>query len=219
MHTKFAQMPFGLNRMKGINVFVACFFLLDGFREVSSQPDSVKQFEQTIITVAQWGGTPAADSSRVHEIKLITLHHGGEEFKEDKDFATYLVKLQNWSRAEKKWIDIPYHYLVDFEGKIYEGRDIRYAGDTNTAYDPTGHALVCLPGNYEIQEPNEKQLRAIIDMFLWLCWKYKLPPEVIKGHKDVAEGTVCPGKNLSAFLENGFIKKEVAQRLKELQKN
>ncbi|MGH7595350.1 MAG: peptidoglycan recognition protein family protein [bacterium] len=188
-------------------------------RNASSQSDSTKHYDAPIITVAQWGGTPAQDTLRLHEIKFITLHHGGEEFKQDKDFATYLVNLQNWSRGEKKWIDIPYHYLIDFEGKIYEGRDIRYAGDTNTAYDPTGHALVCLPGNYEIQESNDKQLRAVIDICVWLCLKYKLSPEVIKGHKDVAEGTVCPGKNLYAFLENGFIKKEVAQRLKEFKRN
>ncbi len=198
------------------NIFVIMILSYAG--RVFSQPAAIKQLGQTIITVAQWGGTPVQDTSRVHEIKFITLHHGGEEFKQDKDFATYLVNLQNWSRREKKWVDIPYHYLIDFEGKIYEGRDIRYAGDTNTAYDPTGHALVCWPGNYEIQQPNDKQLRAVIDIFVWLCWKYKLSPEVIKGHKDVAEGTVCPGKNLYAYFENGFIKKEVARQLKELLK-
>lgn len=214
-HAEFTQI---CNRMKTIYVRIICFSMLYSFLDASSQPDRIKHLEHEIITVAQWGGTPAKDSSRVHEIKFITLHHGGEEFKPDKDLATYLVNLQNWSRSEKKWIDIPYHYLIDFKGKIYEGRDIRYAGDTNTAYDPISHALVCLPGNYEFQEPNDKQLRAIIDMFVWLCWKYKLSPEVIKGHKDVAEGTVCPGKNLYAFIENGFIKKKVAQRLAELEK-
>lgn len=204
--------------MQTIRAFLVLFIFANYTGGAFSQPATIKQFDQTIITVAQWGGTPAKDTARVHEIKFITLHHGGEEFKPDKDFPTYLVNLQNWSRSEKKWIDIPYHYLIDFEGKIYEGRDIRYAGDTNTAYDPTGHALICLPGNYEIQQPNNKQLRAIIDIFTWLCWKYKLSPDVIKGHKDVAEGTVCPGKNLYAFLENGFIKKEVARQFKELQK-
>ncbi len=204
--------------MQTIKAFIVLYFFANSAGSVFSQPATIKQFDPPIVRVAQWGGTPAEDTSRVHEIKFITLHHGGEEFKEDKDFVTYLVNLQNWSRREKKWIDIPYHYLIDFAGKIYEGRDIRYPGDTNTAYDPTGHALVCLPGNYEIQQPNDKQLRAVIDMFVWLCWKYKLSPGVIKGHKDVAEGTVCPGKNLYAYLENGFIKKEVAQRLEKLQK-
>ncbi len=176
----------------------------------------IKHLEQKIITVAQWGGAPPTETARAHEIKSITLHHGGEEFPRDKDFRAYLVDLQNWSRNEKKWIDIPYHYLIDSEGNIYAGRDLRYAGDTNTAYDPTGHALVCVSGNYEVQRPNEQQLRAIIEVMAWLCWKYELSPETIKGHKDVAGGTVCPGASLYAYLANGFLQKEVTRRLQEL---
>jgi hypothetical protein len=203
--------------MKDINVFTVCWILACGLGCASSQTTRIKHLDQTIITAAQWGGRPSSDSLREHTITAITLHHGGEEFTADKDFPTYLVNLQNWSRREKKWIDIPYHYLIDFDGKIYEGRDIRYPGDTNTAYDPTGHALVCVPGNYEHQVPNAKQLQAIIDIFTWLCWKYKLSPEVIKGHKDVAEGTVCPGKSLYAYLANAYLIHEVSQRLKSLQ--
>ncbi|MDZ7292971.1 MAG: peptidoglycan recognition protein family protein [candidate division KSB1 bacterium] len=204
--------------MNSAKIFFLLFVLFFGLHCALILTGRIKHLDREVITVAQWGGTPAQDASRVHTIKFITLHHGGEEFKPDQDFATYLINLQNWSRTEKKWIDIPYHYLIDFDGKIYEGRNIHYPGDTNTAYDPTGHALVCVPGNYEVQQPNEKQLRAVVNIFTWLCWKYKLSPEVIKGHKDVADGTVCPGKNLYVFLENGYFQKEVMHQLEELQK-
>lgn len=183
----------------------------------SSQSNRIKHFDREIITVAQWGGTAVPDSQKTHEIKTITLHHGGEEYKGDKPTPTYLVNLQNWSRTEKKWIDIPYHFLIDLEGKIYAGRDLRYPGDTNTAYDPTGHALICVLGNYEIQYPTKRQREAIIDLFAWLCWRYQIAPETIKGHKDVAEGTVCPGKNLYVYLTNGELKKETTRRLQRLQ--
>jgi hypothetical protein len=173
----------------------------------SSQSTRIKHLDREIIAVAQWGGTVSADSQKTHEIKVITLHHGGEEYKGNKPTPTYLVNLQNWSRSEKKWIDIPYHFLIDLDGKIYAGRDLRYPGDTNTAYDPTGHALICVLGNYEIQYPNERQRQAVIDLFAWLCWRYQLSPETIKGHKDVADGTVCPGKNLYVYLTNGDLKK------------
>ncbi len=183
----------------------------------SSQSNRIKHFDREIIAVAQWGGTAVADSQKTHEIKTITLHHGGEEYKGDKPTPTYLVNLQNWSRTEKKWIDIPYHFLIDLEGKIYAGRDLRYPGDTNTAYDPTGHALICVLGNYEIQYPSERQREAIIDLFAWLCWRYQISPETIKGHKDVAEGTVCPGEHLYVYLTTGDLKKETQRRLQRLQ--
>jgi hypothetical protein len=183
----------------------------------SSQADRLRHLDREIIPVSQWGGTATADSQKTHKIEVITLHHGGEEYKGDKPTPPYLVNLQNWSRAEKKWIDIPYHFLIDLEGKIYAGRDLRYPGDTNTAYDPTGHALICVLGNYEIQYPSERQREAVIDLFAWLCWRYQISPETIKGHKDVADSTVCPGKNLYVYLTTGDLKKETTRRLQRLQ--
>lgn len=169
----------------------------------------ITEFERQIVTSSQWGGVPAADSGRVHQIKYVTLHHGGEYFDPKQDFGVYLRHLQDWSRREKLWIDVPYHYLIDFDGTVYEGRNIRYAGDTNTNYDPAGHALICVPGNYEEQEPNQKQLEAVVRTMAWLCWKYNLSPEVIRGHKDVAAGTVCPGSNVYRYLANGYFVENV----------
>ncbi len=165
-----------------------------------------------IISVQRWGGQAFADSFRTHEIKFITLHHGGEEYPPDKNTAEHLRQLQKWSRNEKKWIDIPYHFLIDWEGKIYAGRNLRYPGDTNTNYDPTGHALICVLGNFEVQTPNEKHLRAVAELMAWLCSAYGLSSDGIKGHLDLAAGTVCPGKNLYAYLANGYFQKHLQPR-------
>ena len=178
----------------------------------TSRPD---RLDESIISVRSWGGTPDTGAHRTHEIHFITLHHGGEPFTRDKDPQEYLRHLQSWSRSEKKWIGIPYHFLIDLDGKVYEGRNIDYAGDTNTEYDPTGHALICVLGNFEEVEPNQKQLDAVVDLFTYLCIKYNLPPDVIKSHKDYSKITVCPGKNLYRYLESGYFKQEVTRKLKE----
>lgn len=178
----------------------------------SSRVFDSHEFERSIITQKEWGGIPA-DSGRLHEIHLITLHHEGESFPPGKDPVEYLRTLQQWSRTTKHWVDIPYHYVIDLDGRVYEGRPIRFAGDTNTDYDPAGHALVCVVGNFEEVEPNERQLRAVVDVFTWLCKKYGITPDKIRGHKDVATGTVCPGKNLYQYLQDGYFKKEVAKLL------
>ncbi|MDE3059345.1 MAG: N-acetylmuramoyl-L-alanine amidase, partial [Bacteroidota bacterium] len=134
--------------MKRFNFFLAgisAAFILSGC--AGSRPADIEHFDESIVTVAQWGGTRDTLQHPVQKITHITLHHGGVDFTKDEDPRAYLRNLQNWSRSEKKWMDIPYHYLIDLDGTIYEGRDIRYAGDTNTEYDPTGHALVCVLGN------------------------------------------------------------------------
>ena len=167
-----------------------------------------------IIRVAQWGGTPANEAAaRRHKIERITLHHQGLPFPRGKDPQQYLRDLQSWSRQTKGWIDVPYHYVIDLDGNMYEGRDIRFAGDTNTAYDPAGHALIEVVGNFEEVEPNAAQLDAVVNLMVVLAARYNVAVENIRGHRDVAPGTECPGRNLYRYLENGYFHAQVRARL------
>jgi len=43
---------------------------------------------------------------------------------------------------DRNWIDIPYHFLIDPNGNVYEGRNVFTVGETATEYDPTGHLLI-----------------------------------------------------------------------------
>ena len=167
-----------------------------------------------IISVAQWGGTPANESqARPHAISRITLHHQGLPFPRGKDPQQYLRDLQSWSRTSRGWIDVPYHYVIDLDGNTYEGRDIRFAGDTNTAYDPAGHALIEVVGNFEEVEPNAAQLDAVVKLMALLAARHNVAVENIRGHRDVAPGTECPGRNLYRYLENGYFHAQVRARL------
>jgi hypothetical protein len=164
------------------------------------------------VSHEEWGWEPVISEIEKHTIRKITIHHGGVEFKADKDPIEYLRNLQSWSRTEKNWPDIPYHYMIDLEGNIYEARPLKFPGDTNTDYDVRGHALICVMGNYEIQKINTDQLNALIDMAAYIANKYSIPIEEIKGHKDYTE-TACPGADLYRYLEDGTIQKGVKQIL------
>ncbi|MBE0539455.1 MAG: DUF1343 domain-containing protein [Ignavibacterium sp.] len=158
-----------------------------------------------VITRAEWGWQPLVNSVPQHIINKITIHHEGEEFAEGKDMIQYLRNLQSWSRSEKKWIDIPYHFMIDLNGNIYEARPINLPGDTNTEYDVRGHALICVVGNYEIQTIKETQLKALAKLIAFLKQKYNVDYKDIKGHKDYSKMTVCPGKNLYKYLADGSL--------------
>jgi hypothetical protein len=177
-------------------------------------PQSRHAVEPAIISVEQWGGLPADESmARQHKISRITLHHQGLPFARGRDPRQYLRDLQNWSRKTRGWIDIPYHFVVDLDGHVYAGRDIRFAGDTNTSYDPAGHALIEVVGNFDEVEPNASQLDAVVKVMAMLVSRYQVPVENILGHRDVAPGTECPGKNLYRYLEKGFFRAQVGARL------
>jgi hypothetical protein len=188
-------------------------FLAFTFGAARAAP-ALAEVEHGIITVSAWGGTPADPAMvRKQTITHITLHHQGEPFPQGKDPVQYLRNLQTWSRNTKHWADIPYHYIIDLDGRIYEGRDINYAGDTNTEYDPMGHALIEVVGNFEEVEPNRKQLDAVVDLMAMLAAKYHVPVERIASHRDFSAQTVCPGANLYRYVQQGYFREQVAQRL------
>jgi hypothetical protein len=186
--------------------------------QLQTQTQTLTQVEQSIVPVATWGGTPAdAAKARRQTITHITLHHQGEPYKPGTDPQRYLRNLQTWSRNTKHWLDIPYHYIIDLDGNIYEGRKIEYAGDTNTEYDPTGHALIEVVGNFEEVEPNQQQLDAVVRLMAMLAQKYGVTLDRIASHRDFSNQTVCPGANLYRYVQEGYFRHKVALRLAQEQ--
>jgi hypothetical protein len=165
-----------------------------------------------VVPREQWGWQAGEQTLPHHTINKITIHHGGEDFAVDKDPVQYLRGLQRWSRSEKKWIDIPYHFMIDLKGTIYETRPINLPGDTNTGYDVRGHALICVMGNYENQILSRQQLTSLINLTAFLAKRFDVSPDSIKGHKDYSE-TLCPGKDLYRYLRDGTIVKGVKEKL------
>ena len=168
-----------------------------------------------IITKAEWGGKPSSGTLRAHFPSRLTLHHGGDAkpLAASDDSKKLVAGLQNFSLVTKGWVDIPYHFMIDLDGRIYEARDPLASGDTNTTYDPTGHLLIEVMGNYELQAPNRKQLDAICDMMAWACDYYNIDPATIRGHKDYAQ-TQCPGKSLYPYITSGAIEAGVRERIR-----
>jgi N-acetyl-anhydromuramyl-L-alanine amidase AmpD len=143
----------------------------------------------------------------------ITIHHEGEVFHKGENAAAHIREVQVWGMgSDRNWTDIPYHFLIDPDGNIYEGRNVFTAGETATEYDPTGHLLLTCMGNFEVQDVTEKQLDALVRLTAYSCKKYQISPDSIASHKDYAE-TLCPGKDLYKYIENGYIKNKVKELL------
>jgi hypothetical protein len=141
-------------------------------------------------------------------IRSITIHHTATFQNEKLVIEKKMHNLQNFSQNESRlasgkmkpvWFDVPYHYYIAFDGKIAEGREIKFVGDTNTEYDPKGHALIVLEGNFETEQPSSKQKESLQKLATWLALKWKVSASEIKAHNDYA-ATACPGENLKKFL-------------------
>lgn len=161
-----------------------------------------------IVSRREWNAAEPVGEGKEHTIRRITIHHTATAQKADVPIEKKLQGLQRFSQTESRlasgktkpvWFDVPYHYYIAADGRIAEGRDIRFAGDTNTAYDPTGHALVVIEGNFETEHPTSVQLKSMEALVAWLAAQYGVPASEIKAHDDYAD-TACPGANLKKLL-------------------
>ena len=177
-----------------------------------------KPRELHILTRADWSANPPVAEMKAHKISRITIHHTATLQKPERSLADKMKSLQKFSqnpgtlgngKAKPAWPDMPYHLYIDCHGEIAEGRDANYVGDTNTAYDPTGHLLVVLEGNFEEEKPTERQLTALRQLLASAQARYRIAPEQIASHKDFAE-TLCPGKHLHELIPS--ITKQVGGR-------
>lgn len=173
-----------------------------------------------ILSRAAWDAKPPVADMKPHTPVRITIHHTATRQNPDRPLDDKLRALQRFSQREDKlasgrikpaWPDVPYHYYIDCTGAVGEGRTLEFAGDTNTEYDPTGHALVVLEGNFEEEEMTEAQLDSLLHITVWLARTWNVPPENIGGHSDYAR-TACPGKSLHAHLPE--LRRQVAEALK-----
>lgn len=161
-----------------------------------------------ILSRAAWQATPPVAAMPLHRIVRLTLHHTAVPQNPHRTLTQKLQALQKFSqqpgtlgngKPKPAWPDVPYHFYIDCQGNIGTGRELRFVGDTNTSYDPTGHALVVLEGNFEIESPPPAQLTALRQLLAWLAAEHRLTADRLGGHRDYAE-TLCPGKNLEALL-------------------
>ena len=193
-----------------VGVLTGCSGLKTSADSGDSELDYPDEIDVTRRT--EWGWTANGNLLPEHSVSKITIHHGGVEFSDDRDPVEYLRSLQDWSREEKGWMDIPYHFVIDLEGRVYEGRPLQYPGDTNTTYDPKTHALILVVGNYEVRELTESQFESLAKLTAFLAAEFSVGLSDIKAHKDYAPGeTACPGANIYRYFEDGSLLRRVEQ--------
>lgn len=186
-------------------IAIVTFAFAGGLSSVLAQS---KASRPDILSRKDWGANKPTGEAKEHKISLITIHHTATPQKPSVPITTKMRNLQAFSQREDKldtgkvkpaWFDIPYHFYVAANGQIAEGRELKYVGDTNTEYDPSGHALVVLEGSFNTEQPTPAQVDSLKRLVAWLARKYKVSPANIKGHSDYAQ-TACPGENLKKLL-------------------
>ena len=136
-----------------------------------------------------------------HEPVRLTLHHTAVEQSSTSQGPSRARQHQTF-HLSRGWPDLAYHFLVDRLGTIYEGRAVDVRGDTGTEYDPDGHFLVCLEGDFNVQEPTQIQVDRAAQVFAWASQAFGIDPATLAGHSTYAD-TTCPGDSVEKILASG----------------
>jgi len=178
-----------------------------------AEPATQPVAKPPIVTRQQWGSTPLEiPDSRKHTPKFITIHHAGVFWKAGGDPAKFVKSMQSWGQRDKNWPDLPYHFLIAPDGRIFEGRAIEYEPESNTKYDLQGHIGVELMGSFGQQRVSQPQLESLVKIVAWLSQELKIDVSQIAGHKDRApKQTDCPGRDMYRYITGGQIRQWVTE--------
>jgi hypothetical protein len=133
----------------------------------------------------------------------VTLHHS--DGKHTTNLADSLAEarfIQDFHIHGRHWIDIAYHFLVDAQGNIVEGRPEGVLG-AHTLANNEGNIGIVLLGTYHPpvnNVPTKAQLDAVAALGRYLVGRYGIDPNALKGHRDY-KSTDCPGDLAYAKLD------------------
>lgn len=158
-----------------------------------------------VIPQAVWskeGTRPVPEKMQEHTdgITSVVIHHTQSPNEVPAFQRARLVNVQRYHIVERDWGDIAYHYLIGSDGKIFEGRNAKYQGDSGTSYDLNGRLLVCVLGDFTSQLPEPEALQALIRFTASTLLEHDLTAEQLVTHRMVA-ATDCPGDRLQQWFE------------------
>ncbi len=142
----------------------------------------------------------------------MTVHHTAAVLSPNSQAPARVRQHQRFHIDDRGWADLAYHFIVDANGHVYEGRPVSAVGDTGTNYDPTGHFLVCAEGDFNKQAIPAAQVAAMADVLAWGAATFGVAASTIRGHRDWAS-TSCPGDGFYPLISDGSLQSAVEDRV------
>lgn len=211
--------------MKRISISIAGTIVLPLLALCCQQAGAAKLQKPPTVTRQEWGSKPQPIPESRKQVPIwITIHHAGELWKPGADPAEFVRHMQIWGQnrptmekppRDTYWPDLPYHFLIAPDGRIFEGRPLEYEPETNTKYSVNGNIGVEMMGDFEKQRPSIEQIRSCVAITAWLCKTQHIKLDHVRTHMDAAPNqTDCPGKDFNRYFLDGQFKNWVGDTLK-----
>jgi len=180
-----------------------------------------------IVTRAEWGADERLKRSTggcqriFHPLRQIFVHHTAGS-NNDYNGAATMRAIYAYHTESRGWCDLGYNFVIDWSGRIFEGRWARnYASwETHDSEDSRGNVVagahvggfnsgsvgISLMGNFTSVGPPVAMKESLKAMLAWEAGRHELDPtgthsfngrkmRVIAGHRDAGQ-TACPGNRV-----------------------
>jgi len=149
---------------------------------------------------AEWGARDPTCTYTTHTPSKITIHHTAGVAATTATAPATLRQIQSGHIDDREWCDIGYHYLVDSQGGVWQGRPRTVVGAHTSGYN-TNYVGICLMGHFNDNQPPAAQMSAAAAVVEWLHQTHGIPKTstYVKGHRDYG-ATDCPGHLLYGRL-------------------
>ena len=148
-------------------------------------------------------GTPVpALMNRMTPVRHITIHHDGMppvSLNSRAQIAARIEVIRAGHRA-KGWGDIGYHFIVDPQGAVWQGRALLWQG-AHVKDRNEGNVGVLVLGNFDSTRPTAAQLDAIERQIAGLLRIYRVSATSVRSHQEwPGAATACPGRHMQAKM-------------------
>jgi hypothetical protein len=134
-------------------------------------------------------------------ITRITVHHDGMPPVTLRTQAEVARRIEQIRRAHvegRGWADIGYHYVIDPQGRVWEGRPVRLQGAHVQDNNP-GNLGILVMGNFDEQTPTASARDALDGFLAEQVRRYRVPLSRVYTHQEFKR-TACPGRSLQRYM-------------------
>lgn len=182
--------------------------VVTGSASTNVAPDPSAKAVDGIIPRTRWArGTPDTKdlNKMIVPVKWVTIHHDGLDSPMTETGMDASAARIEWIRCGHRgrgFSDIGYHYIVDRDGRVWEGRNLRWQGAHVSKHNEQNIGILVM-GNFDIQKPSQRQLDGLRLHVRKMLAQYKLSRGRVLTHREWAGAkTACPGKNLQAAVDD-----------------
>ncbi|MEK7412497.1 MAG: N-acetylmuramoyl-L-alanine amidase, partial [Planctomycetota bacterium] len=167
----------------------------------ATQKAAAKTGHYELVSRSAWTNQAVGENRfEMGKINRITVHHTDEHAgMADLSDIEVIRRIEQFHRNVKHWAAIGYHYLVGKDGKVYEGRPVKYQGAHVSANNENNLGISVI-GDFDKHLPNPQQLVALKAFLDDQRTRFSVPKSLVYGHREL-KATLCPGDALMGWVQ------------------